>query len=277
MDIRILVDSAADYEPHELKIRELDCVPAALYAAPSQQTEPELTEIYRSYFMQAKSQSAAVLCITLSDALGHNYKSAVAASRMAGYDAVYIVDSQTFSAGIQVLADCAVQKRRQNQGADAFLLTEQIWQLLERLKHRVRLLMTLDTPQPLQTRQAFSAATVMVGSLIKIKPTLSLTPNGRACIVAKSFGWKHSLQKMLVFLTRHKADEDFPLTFLYTCHPERCRLLAEEFKKHGADITGYRLCHISQPMGVHRATAVYGISYVERENSPQQESSPAGQ
>ena len=109
----------------ETTVRELKRRKAAFEAA-------GLTE-------EAKAAKEPAVAILLSSALSGTLQSALIAKEMCGYDPIYIVDSMTATAGIQILVNYACKLR--DSGLPAAGIAEEV----ERLKDQVRVFAVVDT------------------------------------------------------------------------------------------------------------------------------------
>lgn len=162
MGIRIITDSSADFDRATAKRRQVEIVsmavqfggasfldgktitPDVFYAllkegkenpTTSQPTPAEFLRV----FEEAKAAGDQVVAVLISSVLSGTVQSAQIAKGMCEYDEIYIVDSLTATAGIQILVNLACKLR------DSGLPAPGIAQELERLKGRVRIYAVLDT------------------------------------------------------------------------------------------------------------------------------------
>ena len=135
MAIRIITDSAADFEASVAKRRRIDVVPMTIqfgtasfvsgktitnevfYQLLQEGRENPATSqpapgAFLRFFEEAKAAGDQVVVIVLSGALSGTLQSAMIAKEMCEYEPIYIVDSRTVSAGIQILVNYACKLRR---------------------------------------------------------------------------------------------------------------------------------------------------------------------
>ena len=187
MSVRIIVDSTTDLTPAIKK--RLTVVPLTIHfgeeeyvdgitlshqafyeklvegdvlPTTSQPTPAAFEKVYRK--VQAAGDSAVVL--TVSSKLSGTYQSATIAAD--GYDNVYIVDSQSVSIGLGILAELAL--RLADEGLDA----ETIAQRLIQERENVRLVAMLDTLEYLKRGGRISKTVAFAGGLLSIKPVISI-------------------------------------------------------------------------------------------------------
>ncbi len=134
MGIRILTDSSADFELSAAKRRDIRIVPMAVqfggasfldgktithdvfYKLLEERKENPSTSQpapadFLRFFEEAKAAKDDVVAILLSGELSGTLQSALVAKEMCGYDPIYIVDSRTATAGIQILVNYACKLR----------------------------------------------------------------------------------------------------------------------------------------------------------------------
>lgn len=292
MSIQILVDSTSDYEPHELKIRGLQCVHAGVHFGEETfrdgiditkedffnrlmtdenfptTSQPPIAE-YLDVFEKAKAQGDAVIYIAMSSGLSGSFQGANTAKEMVGYEHIYIVDSLSITASIQILADYAVQQVRQNKEEDSIVLAQKIYCELETLKQHIKVFASLDTLHYLYKGGRLSKFEAKVGTLAQVKPLVSVNSAGNVFVTGKSIGRKKAMQKLLEAFQKNEIDLRFPITFFYTYQKDNCKALIDTFMQSGVDITGYRLCHVGAAVGTHVGPNAFGFTYVGKEkNTP---------
>ena len=162
MGIRIITDSSADFELAAAKRRGVSVVSMSIQfggasfldgksithdlfyrllqerkenPSTSQPTPADFLRV----FEEAKAAKEPAVAILLSSALSGTLQSALIAKEMCGYDPIYIVDSMTATAGIQILVNYACKLR------DSGLPAPEIAEAVERIKDRVRIFAVIDT------------------------------------------------------------------------------------------------------------------------------------
>jgi DegV family protein with EDD domain len=148
-----------DLEPHEFyrRLREADRPPTT-----SQPTAADFLVAYEEL-----SGYERVLSIHLSRRLSGTYESAERAAAEAG-GRVRTIDSETASAAIALLA-LAIQRRLERGTND-----EEVDGLVERFRREARIIFTVDTLEYLAKGGRIGKASAMAGTLLHIKPILTL-------------------------------------------------------------------------------------------------------
>jgi len=148
-----------DLQPTDFyrRLREADRPPTT-----SQPTPADFLAAYEEL-----SAYERVLSIHLSRRLSGTYESAERAAAEAG-PRVRTIDSETASAAIAILA-LAVQRRLQRGTTD-----KEIDELVERYRREARIIFTVDTLEYLAKGGRIGKAAAMAGTLLNIKPILTL-------------------------------------------------------------------------------------------------------
>lgn len=279
MGIRIITDSSADFDLAAAKRRGVGVVPMSIqfggasfvdgksithdlfYRLLQERKEnpstsqPSPADFLR-VFEEAKAASEPAVVILLSGALSGTLQSAEVAKEMCGYDPIYIVDSMTATAGIQILVNYACKLRRSGLGA-ADIAGE-----LERLKERVRIFAVIDTLEYLRRGGRLSGFQAGLGSVTKLKPTIAVT-KGEVSIVGKSFGAAAAVKHLQKLLEAHPVNDDYPSYFLYTDDKSREELLLPRLREQGRLPQRLHYCSVGPTIGTHIGPGALGMAYVE--------------
>lgn len=161
-----------------------------VYATTSQPTPAAFLEGYR----RAAQDGEAVVAITLASALSGTKASAEAAAKLFTEVPVHIVDSRSASLNQGLLALRAAELLEQGWTVEAILPE------LERVRDQSGLLFTLDRYDRLLASGRVGRGRAMLGTLLDIKPILSLDLEGRVAPVARVRGARNVLPRVLELL-----------------------------------------------------------------------------
>ena len=193
--IRIITDSAADFEPHELKENNIYCVPMQISFndveykenenlskeqfyellekcdcfPKTSQPAPHDFEVLLKEFMKNNDEC---IIITVSSSLSGTYQNASLVKNILAYENCYIVDSLNAAAGERLLTDYAIKLR--NDGKSA----KEIFGELEILKTKIKLYACLDTLEYLHRGGRLSKTAYTVGMIANIKPVIHILKDG---------------------------------------------------------------------------------------------------
>jgi DegV family protein with EDD domain len=147
--------------------------------------------------------------VTVSGSLSGTYQSAVIAAE--DYEGkVFVVDSENVSLGQRILIQQGLRYR------DAGLSAREIAERLEQEKKQIRVLALLDTLEYLKKGGRISAATALAGSLLSIKPVVTVD-EGAVVMAGKARGSKQG-NNLLRVLVEKSGGIDFsrPLCLAYS-------------------------------------------------------------
>lgn len=144
---------------------------------------------YEQVFKQVVDAGDTGVCITLASKLSGCYQSACIASEEFG-DKIVVVDSESVCVGERILLEYALVKR--NEGLSA----NEIAKCLEEKKKEVILLARLNTLEYLKKGGRISATTAGVGTILSIKPVVTLK-DGEIQLLGAARGSKNANNKLM--------------------------------------------------------------------------------
>lgn len=277
--MRIITDSAADFEPEELKKLDIACIPLSVniggreyqenidlskekfYQLLEEASEPPRTSqpsplAFLSVLREAKDAGEEAVVITLSSALSGTYQGALLAKSMLDYENCYVVDSLTATAGERILVEQAVALRK------AGLSGKEIARELEALRSRVSLYACMDTLKYLHKGGRLSGASYVIGSFANIKPILHVSKDGQAEIPAKVLGVRKGIRWLCHRIGAQNLDPALPPYVMYTHHRENGELLAGALQKQGLVIPENHIVNVGAVIGSHIGPNAFGVVYV---------------
>ena len=160
--VKIITDSAADFEPWELEKQDIACIPLTVIFGDREYQEnvnlskeqfydllareegaPKTAQaspaVVGELFQQARQKGEEAVYITLSAALSGTYQGACMAREMAGKTGIYVVDSKNATGGQRLLVEYAVRLRDEGKPAS------EIAAGVEALRDRIVLYACIDT------------------------------------------------------------------------------------------------------------------------------------
>lgn len=164
----VTIDHKHFYE----KLVECDILPTTSQATPIG---------FMNEYEKAKQAGEEAVVITISSKLSGTYQSAIIATE--DYEGIYVVDSGTGAVGGGILIDYAL--RLVDQGLSAAEIAQQ----LEEVKTKIRIVALVDTLEYLKKGGRISAAVALAGSVLNIKPVLSVI-DGEVSMLGKARGSK---------------------------------------------------------------------------------------
>jgi DegV family protein with EDD domain len=280
MAIRFLTDSTSDILPSEAEERGISLVPLKVVFGDdtyrdnldithetfydklvSSQALPTTSQPapadFLPFFEEAKANGDTLICLLISASLSGTVQSALLARDICEYDKIHIIDSREAIIGLRILVDLGCRLR------DEGLSPEDIVEELERAKGKVRLYAMVDTLEYLHKGGRLSAATAVVGTILKVKPLVTLK-EGKLAVIGKGRGVKDSIRTLLAMAgdDLHR-DPRLPAYYGYTRDKDLCeqfRAAADE--KYG--LTDTRLYSVGAVIGTHVGPGAAVFGYLEK-------------
>jgi DegV family protein with EDD domain len=166
------------------KLKEAGTIPTT-----SQPTPNQFEETYKKIFKETGSE---IISIHLSSKLSGTFQSAYIAQQTLGEEVpLEVIDSKRASYAIGVIVVEAAQMA--GKGAPKEEIVNRIDEMLE----ETSVYFMVDTLEYLQKNGRIGKASALVGSILKIKPILSLTKEGEVYPFEKVRGNKKAVQKIL--------------------------------------------------------------------------------
>lgn len=278
--IRIITDSAADFEPAELAQKNILCIPLnvrfgeADYQENVNLSKPQFYELLEStgempktaqpspqllldLFEDAVRAGDQAIYITLSSALSGTYQSACMAVEDLGRDGCYVLDSRNATGGQRMLVEYAVKLR--DSGSSAAEILEKV----SALRDRIVLYACIDTLEYLYRGGRISHTAYALGNLAQVKPIIRVTEEGAITVPAKSMGMRKGMDTLCKYLSAQVPSSDFPLYVMYTSNRSVAETLAEKFRKLGYAISDDHIIGVGAGIGAHIGPNACGMVYVE--------------
>ena len=181
------------------KLVETDVLPHTSQASPA---------AFAEVFEEVRNAGESAVVLTLSSKLSGTWQSAMIAA--ADYENIFVVDSGSVAIGSGILAQYALQLA--DSGMDAGSIAEK----LEAEKEKIRVVAMVNTLEYLKKGGRISGAVAFAGSVLNIKPVLSLI-GGEIHMLGKARGSKQGNNLLVTEISKAGGvDFDRPVLLGYT-------------------------------------------------------------
>lgn len=211
----------------------------------SQLAEPQIEESVQ----EALKEGDEVLILPLASALSGSYERCVAVARK--YERVTVYDTKCTTV-MQKMLVLEALKYADKTAAEAVAA-------LEKLRPKIKLVAALDTLEYLGKGGRLSKASAILGSLLKIKPVITITTEGKVELVSKQFGMHKSIGFIAANTDVKSIDYSRPVFLIYTMNDKNAQTLIE---KLGA--TYSEKSNICPVIGTHIGPYAAGFVYAEK-------------
>ncbi|UVI27825.1 DegV family protein [Paenibacillus spongiae] len=172
-----------------------------------------------------ESPGATIISIHLSSALSGTYQSAVLGHSLLERDGdIVVIDSKSASYGFGMLVVKAAEL------AAAGMPRDQILEEIETMTREKRLYFLVDTLEYLQKGGRIGKAAALFGSILNIKPILSVDADGEVTAVDKVRGQKKALQRIMDLLAKDFGSDPVDITLAWATSNETALELGEQAK-----------------------------------------------
>ena len=230
------------------KLVESDTLPTTCQIPPA-----EFAAAYEA--VTARGDSAIVL--PLSSHLSGTYQSAVIAAE--DFPNIRVLDTDTVCVGQRLLLQLGLRLAEEGLDLDAIAAR------LDEQKHRIRILALLDTLEYLKKGGRISAATALAGSLLSIKPVVTVQ-DGEVKMIGKARGSKQG-NNLLRRLVTDCGGIDFsmPCCLAYTGLSDQ---LLQKYIADSADLWQGRTDHlpivtVGCTIGTHVGPGAIAVAFFE--------------
>ncbi len=281
MSIRIITDSASDIMSDELKEYKVELVPMPIICGSEtfidDKTIPVETfwkklidgetiktslpspDSFLTIFEDAKNNGDEVICIVISSGFSGTIQSAVIAKDMCEYDNIHIIDSCCASVAQKAVVFEACRLRGLGYNASAIV------ESLEKFKKRVHLFACLDTLEYLARGGRLSGVAANIGNMLKLKPVITFTPDGKISVEKKSRGAKAGFNDMTEYVKQFHISEGYPLMPIFAHSDENCIKFEDMLRCAGITSQFKAAEGIGATIGTYIGPGAYGIVFVSEE------------
>jgi len=279
MAVRLLIDSASDFDLKEATERNMLFVPLSINFGDDSyqdgvtieknefyekllngkiypQTAQPAPDLFLEHFKAAKEAGDELVAIVISSGLSGTLQSALIAKDMCDYDGIYVVDSLNCVTGLRLLIDVAAKMR--DDGASAKEIVAEI----EELRHRVKIVAVVDTLEFLYKGGRLTKTAQLIGTLASLKPFVSLDENGKIYVLDKVIGRKKAYKNFFKILEKTPFDPAYPINFLYFYEPENGHILAKDVAELYPGVDAKCVYPCGPTIGAHVGNNAYGFSYI---------------
>lgn len=272
--VKIVTDSTADFTLDEMKKMGIELVPLKVnFGEKSMFDKIELTS--EAFFKMLKESDVnpsttlanpeqftqvfnkfpkdEIVVITLASKLSGTFQSANLAKNMVDRDNIYLVDSGSVSMGLNLLVREALKLQKAGKTG------KQIFEALEKLKEKLRVVAVFDTLKYLVRGGRISKAKALIATVANLKPIMGVKA-GEIGAMGKSRGvLKSGLEVLRIMDTTDPLDPKYPVIFGHTLVEENLnpfkKVLLEKYKVESQTIV------IGSVVGTHAGPGAYGLAY----------------
>jgi DegV family protein with EDD domain len=220
-------------------------------------SQPTPADFLACYEELRASGFARIWSLHLTSKLSGTYESAVRAAEQLGGDVVRAVDTETASLACALLAE-AIDRRLGSGTSDG-----EIQELVERFKRDNRVVFTVDTLEYLQKGGRIGKAQALAGSLLHVKPILSIR-DGVVEPIGRVRGRQKALQEFArLFDTETEDREGLRVAIAHANAPEWVDVLTDMARKVRPKSTLEMVETLGAVVGAHAGPGAVGFFWFQ--------------
>jgi DegV family protein with EDD domain len=199
-----------------------------------------------------------ILIITISSMLSGTYSGAVMAANMIDHDHIHVFDSKSVAYPEARMALDAAEMAARGKSV------EEILKHLAFIRDHHGIYFSVDTLKYLVKNGRLSGASGFVGGLLKIKPLLMLTEDGRVESIEKIRTSSKSLNRVVEKFLEDIEGKDVEAFIIHAEADSRVEDVKKELKKRKSDLGELSVYPLTPVVGAHAGPGVVALGYIEK-------------
>jgi DegV family protein with EDD domain len=215
----------------------------------AQPTATDLVNIYNKLAEEAEE----IITIVISHHMSATIQSAEMAREQFNKVPVHIIDSESVSLGLGMMAILAARAAEKGQNAQAVL------KLVENLKQKINVIFTVNTLEYLHKGGRIGGATAFLGTALDIKPILYIK-NGRIEPLEKQRTRKRSISRLVELMEKNVGEKPVHVAILHGNIPEEFRKLEQSIRSQ-FNCVELITSDMGPVIGVHAGPGTLGLVF----------------
>ncbi|WP_400163294.1 DegV family protein [Brevibacillus sp. TJ4] len=243
----VTIDSTRFFE----KLKQADQLPTT-----SQPSPLEFVDAYKK-IVDKHGKDVQIIAIMLSGVLSGTYQSAVIAKSMLEDDVdITVIDSRKASFVYGMI--CVEAAKAAQEGKSK----QQILDMIDHFLDEVQVYFIVDTLEFLQKGGRIGRASAVIGSLLNIKPILTLDPAGYVAAFDKVRGTKKAIARITEAFHEYAQGSPVKLALLHSSVPDQAAELLERYKQE-FQVKEAFLQEIGPVIGTHVGPGLIGVVMIK--------------
>jgi DegV family protein with EDD domain len=277
--VRLITDSAADFEPFELEQLNIACIPIKVMLDEEEYEEnvnlskdqffallketgafPKTSQPSPSVLMgmyeEAKAAGEEALYITLAAALSGTYQSAAMICEDADSELCHVLNSCNATGGQRLQLEYAARLRDEGKTA------KEIMEAVKAIQGKIVLYACIDTLEYLYRGGRISQTVYKLGTMAQVKPIIRVAEDGSIEVPAKAIGMRKGMDMLCKRVEQQKPTADHNFYVMYTADRTIGETLAQKFRDMGIEVPDERIIQVGAGIGSHVGPNACGFVYV---------------
>ncbi|XMB85989.1 DegV family protein [Mycoplasmatota bacterium WC44] len=214
-----------------------------------------IAETYEKYRDKGYDE---LLCITISSEMSGKYQGCVIASEMVEGIKVTVFDSKSVG---YIESHMALEASRLIEEGKSI---EEILPMLEYVRDNSKLVFAVPELKYLVKNGRLSNASGFIGSMMKIKPLLEVTKEGKVVSVEKIRTLRRAIERVVAKVLEETEDLDGEYVLIHADNPEQCDNIRTILKDSGIEgVNDYLLTPV---VGCHSGPGAICLGFIPKYN-----------
>ena len=214
--------------------------------------------ILEQYNNMIKKGYDELIVITVSKKLSGTYEGCVLAANMVDDAKITVFDSKTVSFPEAKMALDAAEMVEKGKSL------EEIVAHLEKLRDNHRILFSVETLRYLVKNGRLSGASGFLGSMLKIKPMLEVTKDGRVEAIEKIRTIAKATDRLIEKFVEELGDRDVEVFLIEANAQKRVKYITDKIKELRPDIKEIKAYPLTPVVGAHGGPGCVGVGYIDK-------------
>jgi DegV family protein with EDD domain len=197
-----------------------------------------------------------LLVVSISQKLSGTYEGCMLAAKMLDDVEVRVFDSKSVSYPEAKMILDAAKMVEEGKTMD------EIWAHLEHLRDNHRILFSVETLRYLVKNGRLSGASGFVGSMLKIKPMLEVTKDGRVEAIEKIRTLPKATNRLIEKFLEELGDQDVEVFVIEAKAMDRAKTVIAAIQAARPDLKEIKTYPLTPVVGAHAGPGVIGIGYI---------------
>lgn len=206
-------------------------------------------EQIESAVKEVQGEADEVLIMPIASVLSGTFERCKAVA--ARYEKVYAYDTRCTTVMLKLMITEALKN------ADKSAV--EVMKILDGLRPKLKIYAALDTLENLKKGGRLSGAAAFIGTMLKIKPVITFSVDGKVEVISKQFGINKGINYIVQTLDKDKIDFEKPVYLIYTADDKNSETLISKL-----NIPYTEKINICPVIGTHIGVAAAGIVFAEK-------------
>lgn len=220
----------------------------------SQTATGEIANVYEKLKYEGYTD---IITITVSAKLSGTYQGAILAGELVDDINVHVIDSKSVSNGETYLVKEAIKMIR--EGKDVAYIVDK----LNEIRDNVTIYVLVDTLKYLVKNGRLSATSGILGTILKIKPLLKVTPDGSLVPFEKIRTTKKARLRLLEVIKEDIKGFEVSLFIAYTNNKEEAQSIKDDLLLDNPNLD-IEVVPLTPVVGAHAGPGTIGLGYIKK-------------